>query len=528
MTPTHIVTWTVCLSLLSLLLRSVWLSQGRDRGWIAICVGILLAIVATYRLAPAWVGWVAGGLWLIWVAIPLVGMKQVMTWVAQERFQTARPLAQLLGWLHPADGWPDVASVLHALTLAQRGQEEEAATLIRQHSASRHALASIAPALLYSSHSRWQRLRQWLSQIPTAALHQSPWLMLHSLRSLGETQDVLTLVNEFERLQPSLERYGSPSQINHARLLVLAFTGQVEAVQALFQRGLVQDSSNGQAFWLATAQFAAGHDAIAQDTLKAIASPSPALTHAVRWRLAHPPAIGLPVAAANSALLQQMMLDLQHEHDYGLRLTPAHRASPMTAMLIALNLLAFGLEIWAGGSQNLSVLYRLGALVPQDVMAGAWWRLLSAMFLHYGWMHLAMNMLGLMILGAFVEARLGLWRYGIAYVLTGAGSMGCVTLVAWLNDTPPQIAVGASGAIMGLIGMIAAMLLYGWHYEKSRLAGKRLRLVLAVIGLQVAFDLSTPGISVIGHFSGLVLGFCLGLILGRSPQVQAPPTSYVP
>ncbi|MGL5075807.1 MAG: rhomboid family intramembrane serine protease, partial [Waterburya sp.] len=66
-----------------------------------------------------------------------------------------------------------------------------------------------------------------------------------------------------------------------------------------------------------------------------------------------------------------------------------------TYILIALNLLVYALEIKLGGSKNMITLERLGALIPEKVLAGEWWRLIGANFLHYGSLHLATNMLSL-------------------------------------------------------------------------------------------------------------------------------------
>lgn len=73
--------------------------------------------------------------------------------------------------------------------------------------------------------------------------------------------------------------------------------------------------------------------------------------------------------------------------------------------------------------------------------------------------------------------------------------------------------VGASAAIMGLVGVTFAILWRGWHQEKSRIAAQRLRIVIFIILFQIAFDLSVPEVSFLGHAAGLILGFLLGTIL---------------
>jgi rhomboid protease GluP len=183
-----------------------------------------------------------------------------------------------------------------------------------------------------------------------------------------------------------------------------------------------------------------------------------------------------------------------------------------TYILLITNLIVFILEIKLGGSQNINTLYRLGALTPNDIFIGEWWRAISANFLHYGWLHLISNLLGLYAIGRIIELRLGIIPYLIAYFCSGIGSMLGFTFLALKLGETDQIAMGASGAIMGLIGILCAILLRGWQLEKTRQAGRRFSLVISIVALQSIFDIITPQVSFIIHFFGLILGFCLGLL----------------
>ena len=135
--------------------------------------------------------------------------------------------------------------------------------------------------------------------------------------------------------------------------------------------------------------------------------------------------------------------------------------------LIAINLGFFILEIIKGGSKNINTLYLLGALVPQQVLAGEWWRLLTANFLHFGWLHLLSNMLGLYFLGKFVEAIIGIRKYLSIYFLSGIGTMFLFSILAIHNGQPEQLLVGASGAIMSLVGVISTLCVHDWLREKG-------------------------------------------------------------
>ena len=106
--------------------------------------------------------------------------------------------------------------------------------------------------------------------------------------------------------------------------------------------------------------------------------------------------------------------------------------------LVALNIAAFGLELWLGGSESPRILYRLGAMWPPAIMPhGQWWRLVTASFLHFGPVHLAFNMLTLVVVGLWVEAAIGHWRTLVVYLLAGIGSSAAVLLMVrhgWLDN----------------------------------------------------------------------------------------------
>ncbi|MBW4618702.1 MAG: rhomboid family intramembrane serine protease [Cyanosarcina radialis HA8281-LM2] len=305
-------------------------------------------------------------------------------------------------------------------------------------------------------------------------------------------------------------------------MFVLAFSGRTEEVQRSFDRSLNNYSGNTRQFWLATANLAAGNRALAEEQLLALRDPhNIPLNNAITWRLSHPDINADRVLTQTSRqIIDRTVAESYQDDRYGGALAFSNKKAYVTYGIICLNLLVFALEKRAGVSENfgdiknIEILYRLGALVPEVVWQGEWWRLLTATFLHYGWLHLSLNMLGLYFLGAFVESALGIWRYLLAYLISGVGSMLVITLVAVVAaPQEPQIVVGASGAIMGMIGVMAAILLQGWRKEKSRLAAKRLRAVLFIIGLQVVFDATTPHVSGLGHMSGLILGFLTASLL---------------
>ncbi len=184
-----------------------------------------------------------------------------------------------------------------------------------------------------------------------------------------------------------------------------------------------------------------------------------------------------------------------------------------TYVLILLNIVLFILEIRSGGSTNLNTLDYLGALVPEKIISGEWWRLLNANFLHYGGIHLGTNMLALFFLGKLVELRLGVGRYLIVYLLSGMGAMLSVALLSLKNGDTNIVLVGASGAIMGLIGTLLALSLQVWLQKRNALNAQRLRTVISIIVLQFILDNLIPQVSFESHLFGLIIGFFVSSFL---------------
>ena len=131
------------------------------------------------------------------------------------------------------------------------------------------------------------------------------------------------------------------------------------------------------------------------------------------------------------------------------------------------------------------------------------WRLLTAMVVHGGLWHLALNMLALWMLGRSLEPLLGRWRFVTLYVLGGLGGSVAVACIAPMSAT-----VGASGAIFALFG---ALLVIGRHIG----ANIRSLAVILLINLVVGFVFYQQ-IAWQAHVGGLAIGALVGLIFART------------
>jgi membrane associated rhomboid family serine protease len=187
------------------------------------------------------------------------------------------------------------------------------------------------------------------------------------------------------------------------------------------------------------------------------------------------------------------------------------RNAPAVLILILVNAVAFLFELRAGGVNNPIVLHRIGALEPYAVLAhGEYWRLFTALFLHGGLTHLLFNVFALYVLGPPLERSIGTTRFTACYLISGLASSTGVVVLTVIGLVRLAQLVGASGCIMGIVGAWAGFLLRHRHapHAKQRLAN-----VVMIVVIQIAFDLSTPQVSMAAHLCGLIAGFFLGLVL---------------
>lgn len=166
-------------------------------------------------------------------------------------------------------------------------------------------------------------------------------------------------------------------------------------------------------------------------------------------------------------------------------------------VLVALNVLVYvASAAQAGSAMNNARSGLFSALAmwsPAVTGAGQWWRLVTSGFLHIGLLHLVVNMIALWVIGRDLELVLGRLRFSAVYLLAMLGGSTAVFLFGELS----RPVAGASGAIYGLMGGIA-------------IAALRLKLnmrsILMIIGINIVLTISLPGISLLGHLGGLVIG----------------------
>ncbi|GEL77331.1 rhomboid family protein [Tenuibacillus multivorans] len=175
----------------------------------------------------------------------------------------------------------------------------------------------------------------------------------------------------------------------------------------------------------------------------------------------------------------------------------------LTYLLLGINVLVFLLLEMNGSSTNVPNLIEWGAKFNPAIADGEWWRIITSMFLHIGFLHILMNMVALYYLGDLTERIYDTPRFFFIYMV--AGIFGGLASYA-TNDS---VAAGASGAIFGLFG---ALLFFGMHHKEIffRTMGVD---VLVVIGINIVFGLMVPQIDNGAHIGGLIGGFIASQIV---------------
>jgi rhomboid protease GluP len=222
-------------------------------------------------------------------------------------------------------------------------------------------------------------------------------------------------------------------------------------------------------------------------------------------------------------------------HDFALKLRSlGPRPNPWTSVtnvIIALNVAVFIVmgSLGAGWLQTESIMpYVLyGANNGAATTDGEWWRLVTSMFMHYGLLHLALNMWALYQTGHFMERVLGRASFALMYLASGIVS-GFASIF-WHGDQ--SWSAGASGAVFGVYGAILGFMLRERQGLPKHVVQSLTRSTLMFAGYNIFFGLSIKGIDNSAHLGGfvggIVFGFLLALPLDPVVRARARATSLV-
>ncbi len=205
---------------------------------------------------------------------------------------------------------------------------------------------------------------------------------------------------------------------------------------------------------------------------------------------------------------------------YVYRINPKKKKSffdsiSLNTLLIILNVVLFILFSVLIKLNFISVDYI--AIMPSNILEGKYlWTFLTSMFMHAGFFHLMVNMLSLFFAGSLIEKIIGRRRYFWFYILSGVFAGAFFVLVSFLFGVDLQsYAVGASGALFGLIGLLMLLtpnlpvyIMFIPIPVKMKYAAPGMLLLLWVISLAGNVSIGNTA-----HLGGLIAGLIYGLFL---------------
>lgn len=180
--------------------------------------------------------------------------------------------------------------------------------------------------------------------------------------------------------------------------------------------------------------------------------------------------------------------------------------TPVTSILIGLNILVFAAESARGGAASKEVALRFGAQYAPYIKRGEWYRLFSSMFLHFGFLHLLCNMYSLYNLGPSLERFFGMPMFLFLYL--GSGLAGNVlTYVMELRSGRYSLSLGASGAVFGLLGAYLVFAVLPGY------SGVSLYGILRVLAINAVYTISNRSINAMAHLGGFAGGAAITAVL---------------
>lgn len=216
--------------------------------------------------------------------------------------------------------------------------------------------------------------------------------------------------------------------------------------------------------------------------------------------------------------------DLHQYLEQGLKEVPkmknsnnSFRLQPVNMIIVSLNILYFFAIIILGGGYeavyDTDIMLKMGALNYEKFMRGVWYELITSLFMHFGISHLLNNMVLLTYAGCELEKRIGKIPYLVLYLTAGiCGNV--VSLIYYHHIGEYVVSAGASGAIFGVIGALAVVLITN-HTETETLTPKRL---LLMAGITIYYGMTTMGVDNAAHIGGILSGIIGGFLLSKISQ----------
>lgn len=187
------------------------------------------------------------------------------------------------------------------------------------------------------------------------------------------------------------------------------------------------------------------------------------------------------------------------------RIKDLYARSPVTIVFLSIMVIYFVVMTLNGGTTNSETLVRFGALYPPFINEySQYYRFVTAIFIHIGFMHILFNGYALYIFGTQIERVMGSFKYALFFLISGIGG-NIITYFFTFNS----LSAGASGSLFGMFGAF----LYLIQHHKNMITPEGRRSILSLLGINLVFTLLVPNISITAHFGGLIIGYLISYIL---------------
>lgn len=477
--------------------------------WIAIAAVTAIG-VAAYVYAPANAGVIAFGALGVLVFLPLRVDREAQRAARAGHDRRALQLAHVARLVHPLGAIGARPATLAALARIRATGEIEASTLAELGAHDDPEVAEWYRVLALHAAADAAGVRAALT-IPSrrARMLQNGMgaIFVRAVAMTAGRVEVLEAIDEAERFDATLD---DPERRAILALEACAALGDVEGVRAL-GAGLAARMPRGSLDRaLAAAQIESGDRIAARATIaRALAGDlDPAVRRALEKLSERRPAGG-PIPARARTVLDR----LRREADAARALAPLSDSTAFNAWAtwsLAGAICAWFVVIATRGSTTdpVNLARNGGLLLPIEDARGAI-GIFTSTFVHFGVVHLLFNLYALIAFGRFVESFYGRARMiAVWIVATIASGVGVA-----LFNAGPHILVGASGAIFGLGGALAAAVGLRPDLRKSQRGREELRGFAGLVVLQFIFDRFIPGVSGTAHVCGLLGGLIAGAVL---------------
>ena len=180
-----------------------------------------------------------------------------------------------------------------------------------------------------------------------------------------------------------------------------------------------------------------------------------------------------------------------------------------TIAIAAINVIVYLILEILGDTQDPFYIASHGGMYPEFIQINhQWWRIFTAMFIHFGLPHLVNNMVIFCCVGSRLERAAGHFKMFVIYMLSGIGG-GLLSYFMMLYSGDYAVSAGASGAVFGTIGGLIWVVIR----HRGRFKGLTVKGMILMAVLSLYYGFSTIGIDNWCHVGGILTGFLAAMIL---------------